>query len=67
MYADSLAPEFANLWPLDRWTSRGGKSDIETSMAKLAGCRAQLCAYRKQTGAERALLVLMTAGKDLDV
>jgi hypothetical protein len=43
------------------------KSDVEMSMAKLAGCKAQLCDYRKQTGAKRALLVLMTAGKDLDV
>jgi hypothetical protein len=33
------------------------KSDIETSMAKLAGCRAQLGDYRKQTGTKRALLV----------
>ena len=35
------------------------KSDVEMSMAKLAGCKAQLCDYRKQTGAKRALLVLM--------
>ena len=43
------------------------KSDIEMSMAKLAGCRAQLGAHRKQTGAKRALLVFMTAATVLDV
>jgi hypothetical protein len=36
-------------------------------MAKLAGCKAQLCAHRKQTGAKRALLVFMTAAAVLDV
>ena len=33
---------------------------------KLAAYRTQLGDYRKQTGAERALLVLMTAGKILN-
>jgi exodeoxyribonuclease-5 len=43
------------------------KSDVEMSAEKLAAYRAQLGEYRKQTGAERALLVLMTAGKILNV
>ena len=43
------------------------KSDVEMNANKLAAYRAQLGDYRKQTGAERALLVLMTAGKILYV
>lgn len=39
------------------------KSDVEMNADKLAAYRAQLGDYRKQTGADRALLVLMTAGK----
>jgi hypothetical protein len=38
------------------------KSDVEMNANKLAAYRTQLGDYRKQTGAERALLVLMTAG-----
>ena len=41
------------------------KSDVEIDADKLAAYRTQLSDYRKQTGAERALLVLMTAGKVL--
>ena len=41
------------------------KSDVEMNATKLAAYRAQLGDYRKQTGATRALLVLMTAGKVL--
>jgi exodeoxyribonuclease-5 len=41
------------------------KSDVEMDADKLAAYRSQLGDYRKQTGAERALLVLMTAGKVL--
>jgi hypothetical protein len=36
------------------------------SADKLAAYRTQLGDYRKQTGAKRALLVLMTAGKILN-
>jgi ATP-dependent exoDNAse (exonuclease V) beta subunit len=43
------------------------KSDVEISADKLAAYRSQLSDYRKQTGTERALLVLMTAGKILNV
>ena len=42
------------------------KSDVEMSTETLAAYRRQLGDYRKQTGAERALLVLMTAGKILN-
>ena len=41
------------------------KSDVEMNATKLAAYRAQLGDYCKQTGASRALLVLMTAGKIL--
>ena len=43
------------------------KSDVKMNANKLAAYRTQLGDYRKQTGAERALLVLMTAGKILNV
>jgi len=39
------------------------KSDVEMNDDKLAAYRTQLGDYRKQTGAKRALLVLMTTGK----
>jgi ATP-dependent exoDNAse (exonuclease V) beta subunit len=42
------------------------KSDVEMNAEKLAAYRAQLGDYRKQTGAKRALLVLMTAGRVLN-
>jgi exodeoxyribonuclease-5 len=42
------------------------KSDVEMNAGKLASYQIQLGDYRKQTGAERALLVLMTAGKVVD-
>ena len=42
------------------------KSDAEMNGNKLAAYRAQLSDYRKQTGAGRALLVLMTVGKVLE-
>jgi ATP-dependent exoDNAse (exonuclease V) beta subunit len=42
------------------------KSDVEMNAGKLAAYRTQLGDYRKQTGAERALLVLMTAGQVLN-
>jgi ATP-dependent exoDNAse (exonuclease V) beta subunit len=42
------------------------KSDVEMNGDKLAAYRAQLGDYRKQTGAERGLLVLMTAGTILN-
>jgi exodeoxyribonuclease-5 len=41
------------------------KSDVETNAEKLGIYRTQLGDYRKQTGATRALLVLMTAGQIL--
>jgi ATP-dependent exoDNAse (exonuclease V) beta subunit len=43
------------------------KSDIEMNAAKLATYRRQLGEYRLQTGAERALLVMMTTGTILNV
>jgi hypothetical protein len=43
------------------------KSDVTMSENKLAAYRTQLADYRKQTGAERALLVLMTSGAVLNV
>jgi exodeoxyribonuclease-5 len=43
------------------------KSDVATSDNQLAAYRTQLADYRKQTGAECALLVLMTRGKVLQV
>ena len=42
------------------------KSDIEMNAAKLAAYRRQLGEYRLQTGAERALLVMMTTGTILN-
>jgi ATP-dependent exoDNAse (exonuclease V) beta subunit len=42
------------------------KSDVEMNADKLAEYRAQLGDYRQQTDAERALLVLMTAGLIVD-
>jgi ATP-dependent exoDNAse (exonuclease V) beta subunit len=42
------------------------KSDVEMNADKLAAYRAQLGDYRQQTDAERALLVLMTAGIIMD-
>ena len=42
------------------------KSDVEMNADKLAAYRTQLGDYRKQTGAERALLVLMTSGTILE-
>jgi ATP-dependent exoDNAse (exonuclease V) beta subunit len=42
------------------------KSDVEMNDDKLSAYRAQLGDYRKQTGAKRALLVLMTVGKILN-
>jgi hypothetical protein len=43
------------------------KSDVEMNDGKLEAYRTQLCDYREQTGAERALLILMTGGKFLNV
>ena len=43
------------------------KSDVEMNADKLAAYRTQLSDYRKQTGAERALLVLMTMGKPFHI
>lgn len=43
------------------------KSDVTMSQNKLAAYRAQLADYRKETGAEHALLVLMTQGIILTV
>ena len=43
------------------------KSDVEMNAAKLAAYRLQLGEYRLQTGAERALLVMMTTGTILNV
>jgi exodeoxyribonuclease-5 len=43
------------------------KSDVEMSAAKYTEYKAQLCAYRKQTSAREALLVLMTQGAVLKV
>jgi len=42
------------------------KSDVEMNADKLANYRSQLGDYRKQTGAKRALLVLITSGKILN-
>lgn len=42
------------------------KSDVELDANRLATYRAQIADYRKQTGAEQALLVLMTAGDVLN-
>ena len=43
------------------------KSDVKMNGEKLASYRTQLSDYRRQTGAERALLVLMTEGKVLNI
>ena len=43
------------------------KSDVEMNAGKLATYRLQLGEYRLQTGAERALLVMMTPGTILNV
>ncbi len=43
------------------------KSDIAMDTSKLAMYRTQLNDYKKQTGAERALLVLMTMGTILNI
>jgi exodeoxyribonuclease-5 len=43
------------------------KSDVEINSDRLAGYLKQLGAYRRETGAERAILVLMTAGKVVNV
>jgi exodeoxyribonuclease-5 len=43
------------------------KSDVAMSNDKLAAYRMQLADYRNQAGARRALLVLMTQGKILEV
>jgi exodeoxyribonuclease-5 len=42
------------------------KSDVEMNAEKFTAYRAQLGDYREQTGAKRALLVLMTTGKILE-
>jgi len=42
------------------------KSDVEMNDGKLKAYRTQLDDYRKQTGAKRALLVLMTTGEVLN-
>lgn len=39
------------------------KSDVEVDAARLAAYRGQIASYREETGAKRALLVLMTPGK----
>jgi exodeoxyribonuclease-5 len=38
------------------------KSDVEVDAARLASYRGQIESYRRETGAKRALLVLMTLG-----
>jgi hypothetical protein len=43
------------------------KSDVDPSATTIAHYRKQIDEYRQQTGATRALLVLMTAGKVLTV
>jgi ATP-dependent exoDNAse (exonuclease V) beta subunit len=43
------------------------KSDVELDAGKLNAYRGQLEAYRKATGAPRALLVLMTSGKVIEL
>ena len=43
------------------------KSDVELDAGKLNASRGQLEAYRKATGASRALLVLMTSGKVIEL
>jgi hypothetical protein len=59
--ADAIARDVSNrMEAIIDW-----KSDVEMDADKLAAYRAQLGHYRKQTGAERALLVLMTEGKIL--
>jgi hypothetical protein len=39
------------------------KSDVEIDESRLSSYRAQLNAYRQETGAQRGLLVFMTLGK----
>jgi ATP-dependent helicase/nuclease subunit A len=43
------------------------KSDVVMNADKLNAYRGQLDAYRRNTGAERALLVFMTAGKVIEL
>jgi ATP-dependent helicase/nuclease subunit A len=43
------------------------KSDVDPDTASLAPYRAQLGTYRAVTGTSRALLVMMTAGKVIEV
>ena len=43
------------------------KSDVVVDTNKFNTYRGQLDAYRKSTGAERALLVFMTAGKVIEL
>ena len=43
------------------------KSDVEMDTARLAGYHGQLQAYRTNTGAARAMLVLMTAGTVIEL
>ena len=43
------------------------KSDVDPDTASLAHYREQLGTYRAVTGASRALLVMMTAGKVIEV
>ncbi|HUS96192.1 MAG TPA: 3'-5' exonuclease, partial [Hyphomicrobiaceae bacterium] len=61
--ADAVAPdENDGIDAIIDW-----KSDIEIDPDRLAGYLKQLGAYRKETGAKRAMLVLMTAGKVVNV
>ena len=39
------------------------KSDVDVTAERLTGYRTQIDTYRRGTGAQRALLVLMTPGK----
>jgi hypothetical protein len=43
------------------------KSDVDVEDKTLAAYRGQIGAYRTQTGAKRALLVLMTPGRALEI
>jgi exodeoxyribonuclease-5 len=60
--ADAVAPDVTGkIEAIIDW-----KSDVEMNADKVAAYRNQLGEYRKRTGAERALLVLMTAGQILN-
>ena len=61
--ADAVAPdEQGGIEAIVDW-----KSDVDPSQSTLAHYFKQIDEYRRHTGAKRALLVLMTAGRTMEV